>query len=630
MKVLSAISIAVGILVSSLAQSATVSVSTQMHVVKDARVVDLGLAPQLEVRAVTLSLTSKNLAAMEAFVASTVDPTSPNFHQFLTPAQVGAQFGQDATSIAQVVNFLKSTGLTITKIYKNNLLISVQGTNAQLASVFGSPIHNFSFLGQTYEAPLSTAAVPTQLVGLVKGIHGLSGRPLMKSNLVRQVNSGIATGDAINPKQLPTPGAAATNAPGSYTVADLARQYNITPLYNAGKTGAGKTIGISTFAAYRQSDVFAYWNSLGLTTSTSRITDINVDGGVSPGYGVGTEGAGETTLDVEQSGGVAPGANMRVYMAPNTDAGFIDVFAQPIDDNIVDTLSISWGSAEIANDPASLDAVHLVFLQAAAQGIPVIASSGDSGAYDINRNYVYPDCTTELTVDYPAADPLVLAAGGTTLPHTQAHKYGNITIPQERTWAWDYLRDYIVKYYGQAFFYANYFPVGGGGGVSVNFARPGYQNNLTGVLTSAPGQSLFCTAAAAGIPGTGVYDLADLPPGYAGRNLPDVSLNADPYSGYSVYQDGAWSTGSGGTSFVAPQLNGIFALISSGKGSRLGQLQPQLYSAFKTQGYATGSPFRAITAGTDFFYPSKAAFNPATGLGSLDVGNLARTLGVQF
>ena len=80
----------------------------------------------------------------------------------------------------------------------------------------------------------------------------------------------------------------------------------------------------------------------------------------------------------------------------------------------------------------------------------------------------------------------------------------------------------------------------------------------------------------------------------------------------------------------APQLNGIFALISSGKGSRLGQLQPQLYSAFKTQGYATGSPFRAITAGTDFFYSSKAAFNPATGLGSLDVANLARALGVQF
>lgn len=628
MKVLTAISIAVGILVGSLAQAATVS--TQMHVVKDARVVDLGLAPQAEVRSITLSLTVKNLAAMEAFVASTVDPASPHYHQFLTPAQVGAQFGQDATSVAQVVNFLKASGLTITKIYKNNLLISAQGTNAQLAAVFGSPIHSFQFLGQTYEAPLSTTAVPANLVGLVKGVHGLNGRPLMKSNLARQVNTGAAAGDSTAPAQLPTPGAAATNAPGSYTVADLAAQYNITPLYNAGLTGAGKTIGIATFAAYRQSDAFAYWRSLGLSTSASRITDINVDGGASPGYGVGTGGAGETTLDVQQSGGVAPGANMRVYVAPNTDAGFLDVFAQPLDENVVDTLSISWGSAEITNDPAAMDAMHAVFLQAAAQGIPVIAASGDSGAYDINRNYVYPGCTPQLTVDYPAADPLVLAAGGTTLPHTQPHLYGSITIPQERAWAWDYLRDYIVKNYGQTFYYANYFPVGGGGGVSVNFPRPTYQNSLTGVMTSAPGQSLFCTAAALGLPGTGVYDLADLPSAYAGRNLPDVSLNADPYSGYSVYQDGAWGSGNGGTSFVSPQLNGIFALISSGKGGRVGQLQPQLYGTFKTQGYGAGSPFRAVTAGTDFFYASKASFNPATGLGSLDVANLARTLGVQF
>lgn len=628
MKVLSAISIAVGILVSSLSQAATVS--TQMHVVKDSRIVDLGLATQTEVRAITLSLTVKNLAAMEAFVASTVDPSSPNYHKFLTPEQVGAQFGQDATSVAQVVNFLKASGLTVTEVYKNNMLMSVEGTNAQLAAVFGSPIHNFSFLGQTYEAPLSTAAVPTQLAGLVKGVHGLSTRPLMKSNIKRVPNTGAAAGDLLTPAQTPTPTAAATNAPGSYTVADLARQYNITPLYNAGVTGAGKTIGIATLAAYRQSDAYAYWKSLGLTVSTTRITDVKVDGGASAGYGVGTEGAGETTLDVEQSGGVAPGANMRVYIAPNTDKGFLDVFAKPVNDNLVDTLSISWGGPEIYNDQATLDAMHTVFLQAAAQGIPVIAASGDAGAYDINRSYAYPGCTTQLTVDYPAADPLVLAAGGTTLPHTQAHLYGNITIPQERAWGWDYLRDYIVKNYGQTFFYANYFPVGGGGGASVDFARPAYQANLTGTVNSAPGQSLYCTAAAAGIDGTGVYDLADLPGNVVGRNLPDVSLNADPYSGYSVYQDGAWSSGSGGTSFVAPQLNGIFTLISAGKGGRVGYLQPQLYASFKTSGYGAGSPFRAITAGTDFFYSSKAAFNPATGLGSLDVANLARALGVQY
>jgi kumamolisin len=629
LKALTAISIAIGVLASSLAQAATTS--TQMHAVKDSSTVDLGLAPQGEVRAVTLSLTAKNLAALEAYVASTVDPTSANYRKFLTPAQVGAQFGADAATVAQVVNFLKASGLTVTKVYQNNLLISAKGTNAQLAAVFGSPIHTFQQLGQTYEAPLSTAAVPAQIAGVVKGVHGLSGRPLMKSNALRQVNAGAAAGESrTTPSKIPTPAAAATAVPGEYTTADLANQYNITPLYKAGITGAGKTIGIATLAAYRQSDAFAYWNSLGLKTDPNRITDVLVDGGASDGYGVGTGGAGETTLDVQQSGGVAPGANMRVYIAPNNDVGFLDVFAQPIDENVVDTLSISWGSPEIANDPAAMAALHMVFLQAAAQGIPVIAAAGDAGAYDINRSYTYPDCTTQLTVDFPAADPLVLAAGGTTLPHTQVHKYGNITVPQERAWAWDYLRDYFVKNYGQAYYYTNLFPVGGGGGVSVNFARPSYQANLSGVANSAAGQSLYCKAAFLGLPGNTTYDLADLPANVAGRNLPDVSLNADPYSGYSVYQDGSWGSGSGGTSFVSPQLNGIFTLISAGKNGRVGLLQPQLYSAFKAKGYGAGSPFRAITAGTDFYYPSKASYNPATGLGALDVANLARTLGVSF
>jgi subtilase family serine protease len=271
-----------------------------------------------------------------------------------------------------------------------------------------------------------------------------------------------------------------------------------------------------------------------------------------------------------------------------------------------------------------------VFVQAALQGIPVIAAAGDAGAFDINRNFPYPDCTTLLSADHPASDTAVLAAGGTTLPHTQVHRYGTITIPAERAWGWDYLRNYITQYYGQTTYYAYYFPVGGGGGVSVDFARPGYQNALAGVTTSAAAQSLYCKASLVGDPGSGYEDLIDLPPGVPGRNLPDVSLNADPYSGYLVYFEGQWGAGNGGTSFVAPQLNGIFTLIAAGTNSRLGPLHPKLYGAFKTYGYGAKSPFRAITSGTNLYYKSTSTFNPATGLGSLDVANLARAFGVNL
>jgi kumamolisin len=629
LKSLTAISIAIIAMTSSLVQAA---VPVQFPLNKDARVVDRGLAPQDEVRTVTLSLAVKDLAAMEAYAASTVDPASPNYQQFLTPAQVGARFGQDATAVAQVVNFLRAQGLTVTKVYQNKLLITARGTNAQLAAVFGSPIHTFAALGRTYEAPLGKAGVPAQLAGVVRGVHGLNTRPLARSNARRQPKAGVALGESrVVPERIPTPNAAATGTPGDYTTLDLANQYNITPLYKAGITGAGRTVGIATLAGYRQSDAYAYWDALGLKVGRQRITDVLVDGGPDADAGPDSEASGETIMDVEQAGGVAPGADVRVYLAPNTDAGFLDMFAQAADENIVDALSVSWGSPELANEPAALDALHAVFLQAAIQGIPVIASSGDAGAYDLNdsRVFPYPDCTTALSVDSPASDPLVLAAGGTTLPHTRQRTHGSTTVSQERAWAWDYLRDYAVKYYGQAFYYANLFPVGGGGGVSSGWSRPSYQAGLAGVANTAPAQALICKAALLGLPGTGYQLAGTLPANYAGRNLPDVSLNADPYTGYLVYQ-GGWQSGNGGTSVVSPQLSGILTLISGGRNKRIGLAQASLYAAFKAKGYGPGSPFRAITAGTNLFYASKANYNPATGLGSLDVANLARTLGVQF
>jgi subtilase family serine protease len=629
LKTLAAITIAIGVLTGSLAYGATTP--TQFHAEKDGRIVDLGLAPESETRQITLSLAVKNMAAMEAHAAAVADPSSPKYRQFLTPAQVGSLYGQDAAAIAQVVNFLQAQGLTVTKVHANNLMISAQGTNAQLAAVFGSPIHAYRSLGRNYEAPAGATAVPANLAGIVKAVHGLNGRPLYRSNVVRQPASGAAAGEAkLVPSRLPTANAAVASQPGEYTVLDFAAKYNVTPLYAAGVTGAGKTIGIATLAGYRQSDAYGYWNALGLAVAPNRITDVLVDGGPLPADGPGSGGAAETTLDIEQSGGVAPGANIRVYLAPNSGNGFLDVFAAAVDENIVDTLSVSWGAAEIFNRPDDLAAFHAVFVQAALQGIPVIAASGDAGAFDINSVFPYPDCTTLLSADHPASDTAVLAAGGTTLPHTQVHRYGNITIPTERAWAWDYLRAYITQYYGQVTYYTNYFPVGGGGGVSVDFNRPAYQNGLAGVTTSAAAQSLYCKASVVGDPGTSYEDLVDLPPGVSGRNLPDVSLNADPYSGYLVYFEGQWGAGNGGTSFVSPQLNGIFTLIAAGRSGRLGQLHPQLYGAFKTYGYRAGSPFRPITAGTNLYYKSTSTFNPATGLGSLDVTNLARALGVNL
>ena len=599
----------------------------------DPRIVDLGVASPADLKSFTVSLAVRNKAALTAAVAAVADPKNAAFRKFITPAQFAATYGQTPAAVAQVVAFLQAQGFTVDEVGASNLLLSVTGTNARIAATFGSSIHNYTLSGAAYQAPAGATTIPAAIASIASVVSGLSDRAIFRPHSAVIPNTGLLAGDVPAQSAVLSPDVAPASGPGSFTVHDVAAKYNVNPLYAKGLTGAGKTIGIATLAGYAQSDAYAYWSQLGIAVSPNRITDVNVAGGYLPKYGPGTEGAGETTLDVEQSGGIAPGSNIRVYIAPNTDAGFMQVFAKAIDDNIVDVLSISWGSPEIVYLQPELDAFDGIFAQAALQGIPVIAAAGDAGAFDINRSYTYPECTTLLSVDFPAAAPGVLAAGGTTLPNTRQHLHGPVTVPTERAWGWDYLRDYITTNfnaaYGTTLYYTSYFTVGGGGGVSVNHPVPAFQQGLSGVMTSAQGQSLLCDPAFVGDPAGSYEDEADLPAGVAGRNVPDVSLNADPYSGYSEFFTGAWSTGSGGTSFVAPQLNGMLTLISSGLPGRIGFINPQLYAAFKAQGYAAGSPFKAIITGDNEYYKSAAHYNPATGLGSLDVNALATTLGVH-
>ena len=220
-------------------------------------------------------------------------------------------------------------------------------------------------------------------------------------------------------------------------------------------------------------------------------------------------------------------------------------------DNQADTLSVSWGTPEITVDPNLIDALDQIFKEAAAQGMSLFASSGDAGAYDINDvryPYRYPRTTKTLSVDSPASSPYITAVGGITLAGTQAHPYASVTVPRDRAWAWDYLENYFDTYYGADGGYVRMaFPVGGGGGVSVIEKMPAYQARTPGVQTSAPNQSVIYYPNYPDL--TGAMDLDDLPAGFAGRNVPDVALNADPYTGYAVYFGGTMYSGNGGTSF---------------------------------------------------------------------------------
>ncbi len=599
-----------------------------------ATLTDLGVAPGDAVKTIALSLPLRNKDALTAFVASTVDPKSANFRKFLTPAQFNAAYGATPASIAQVTAYLAANGIAVSRVSGNGLLVIAKATNAQLTSLFGSAIHTYSDGSQTFERPVGSVVMPQGLAGLAQSVTGLSTQPLARSYRKAPARAGaLAMEPDVAARPLAGAHALATNTPGQLTPADLMNNYHGTPLVARGLDGAGVTLGILTFAGFSQSDAYGYWDAIGQPVLPNRITEVDVADNVATPTDSGYD---ETSLDVEQAGALAPQARIIVYEAANTDIGAIELYDQAVSENKCDTLSVSWGLAEVYKDSSQLAAYDSVFLEAAALGIPISASAGDAGAYEINQNngpgtgsFAYPAFTPILTVDFPAAHPLVLAAGGTTLAGTLARKYATLTVPAERPWGWDYMRAYYVQYYDQALYYDEAWPVGGGGGVSVDYAVPSYQSGLAGLKKSSVGQSMFGPETLDVSTGTftgPITDYIDMPANVAGRNLPDVSLDADPYTGYLLAYGGNLYSEGGGTSFVAPQLNGITALITQQAGGRLGQLHPQLYGAFRTYGYGAGSPFKSVGAGTNEYYASTPGYNPAVGLGVLDIDNLSKVL----
>src|SRR5262249_13951087 len=254
-------------------------------------------------------------------------------------------------------------------------------------------------------------------------VAGLSTKPVFHSHL-RRAPDALAN---VRVQSSAVPGAdnAPVGNPGFLTVVDLAARYNINPLYQQGITGQGRTIGIVTLASFTPSDAFAYWSSLNLNVDPNRLTVVNIDGG--PGSPSDASGSAETTLDVEQSGGVAPGANIIVYQAPNTEQGYLDAFAAAIQSNKADSISTSWGVGEwldsefaSVTDPFSgqfvtfAQAAHELFVVAALQGQSLFAATGDDGAFDSFAVLPPPSFSFPVSVDFPATDTAMTAVGGTT------------------------------------------------------------------------------------------------------------------------------------------------------------------------------------------------------------------------
>jgi kumamolisin len=588
---------------------------------------------------VTIALKLSDLAGAESLMQRLVTPGDAMYGKFLTPAQVEAQFGPNESDVTRVIAELTASGLTVERTTSTTL--TATGRAATLEQAFHTSLHQFVMPATakhpsfTFRAAKTAPVVPASIASAVRGVIGLNNNPVFSPHL----KSAPAKLGGSPVTRNPGSTSGVDTESGELTVKDFATLYDVNPLYAKGVTGKGRTVGIVTLANFTPSDVFAYWSALNLKVNANRLTVINIDGG--PGKPSDASGSDETTLDVEQSGGIAPGANVIVYQSPNTDQGFLDAFARAVHDNKADSFSTSWGEWEFFDSTAggnevtdvfsretvsSLQALHEVLVVAALQGQTAFAAAGDCGAYDV-FDEVAANFSTPLSVDNPASDSAIVAAGGTTLPGIQEFVLDDgstlsINVPTERVWGWDYLIP-LCNALGLDPISCGIYPVGGGGGVSVFFSLPLYQFGIFGTQPSQPNQSFVDNSTT---PPT--VDFA-LPAHFFGRNVPDVSFNADPETGYSIFYTSnrhgfEVETFIGGTSFVSPQLNGVTALLAQNAGRRLGLLNVQLYNLARlglTQG--RHAVINTISTGDNWFYKARDGYSPAVGLGTIDVFKLS-------
>jgi kumamolisin len=574
----------------------------------------------------------------------------------LSVSQFASRYGQTPANISALTSYLAHYGIT-TDVYADGVDVVATGTAGEFDNALSVRQHQYrvpalpgrdgfgAIPAQNVYGTAQSPLLPYRLANFVLAVFGLTNYGPYASHAAH-VNARY-----VKPRQGGSTCVALTGLPGAcHLPSDFAANYGLTGLYDRGANGSGQTLAIVTLAAVDPGAPQYFWSNIAHIPDTGRAFTVqNIDGG--PGAPSNGAGSGETDLDLEQSGALAPGANVIDYQAPNTDPGFADAFFTAASQNTASTISSSWGESEtilaasiLAGQEAAtyLQAFNEAFLEMAAQGQSGFLSAGDAGAYDANADLG----TTDLSVDTSADSSYITAAGGTTLPWTGTitgpDGSATVTVPNQRAWGWDYLWPAIAKITGSTEFQAAEANIGGtGGGFSTVEGSPSYQLFLPAAHAFHAVPYLTPTGDQTIVPGLTEPTAWTFNPTPAvtsgagnGRALPDVSADADPYSGYLLYSpsfaqaenpvlQGGW----GGTSFVAPQLNGSTAVIDSAVGHRVGFWNPRVYAAAR----GISSPFTELDqagAGNDNLYYTGtpgARYNPAVGLG---IPNLTRVAGV--
>jgi subtilase family serine protease len=465
-----------------------------------------------------------------------------------------------------VRKFLSDAGLSVGAVAEGNRWIQATGTVAQLDSAFATTVRTYSWRGAHLQAPATTVSIPSTIAADVMTVTGLDDSGRLRRPYTREIPRDITAPHVVANAAKP-PKATECSQFWAQHKQTVPAAYGATkfPTYGCGYTGTQirgaygltgkgtKTVTVAIIDAYASPTIVSDVNRYAKATKEPGLAKGQFIQTVTKPFTLQTECGAETgwneeqTLDVEAVHSIAPGATIHYVGAKNCDTGLDTALNSVIQHHSADLISNSYGYLGEDVPPATMKLDGSLFVQAAAEGIGVYFSSGDSGDELAAGN------TTSAQPDFPASDPLVTAVGGTSLAISKSNRYAFET-------GWGSEHD-VIDFSGQKAAYDQPLPgeflFGAGGGTSTLFRQPAYQK---GTVPSALSQRYGNTPA---------------------RVVPDVAALADPYTGFLIGEtiDGAFSlVDIGGTSLACPTFVGIQALASTGRATPIGFANPLLYS----------------------------------------------------
>jgi kumamolisin len=475
-------------------------------------------------------------------------------------AEMEARYLPLAGDYARVASWLTAQGFTVTQADSSHTNVFARGSVDQASAALGVSFARVATRDGEFSSAVTAPSLPASLAGVVLSIDGLQPHILMH-------HSPFMRRDAV------------TEVSAHITPADVDAAYNMPATLD----GTGQGIAIIMGATPLTSDLTAFWQAVGQSTTLANYTTVNIGSG--PSTSSQSDNDDEATLDVEWASGMAPGAKVTLYAVPSlTTSSFLEACSQILSDGTSKVVSYSADGPEDQLPNSQLSANSQTIAQLAAAGITVMASSGDGGSNpnpesDPSNGY---SPSNELIVSYPASDPNITAVGGTT-------------IGVNSSWAaisevtWSEIGSVTTN------------PLASGGGVSSFFTRPSWQA------------------------GTGV------PPG-SNRCIPDVAAFAsvDPPSGNTgaVVVLNGQVTGLIGTSLSSPVWAGMAAVINQARAnaglSSIGLLNRYVYALIGS------SAFNDITSGSNGAYQAGVGYDLCTGVGSPNVSNLIAQMDTEI